>query len=49
MGKSGAGVRPPGHKWTGLAQRKRLNPLDSISPRSGASIGISPIHGASLH
>ncbi|HEX2911289.1 MAG TPA: hypothetical protein VH186_10805 [Chloroflexia bacterium] len=47
--KEMAGVRAPGHKWTGLFQRKRLNPLDSNIERGKAGNAISPIHGASLY
>ncbi|HEX2916121.1 MAG TPA: hypothetical protein VH186_35505 [Chloroflexia bacterium] len=36
------GVRPPGNKSTGLLQRKRLNPLDSILPHVNASKGLQP-------
>ncbi|HEX2912191.1 MAG TPA: hypothetical protein VH186_15385 [Chloroflexia bacterium] len=43
-----AGVRPPGHEWTGLFQRKRLNPLDSNTERGKAGNAISPIYRASL-
>ncbi|HEX2909229.1 MAG TPA: hypothetical protein VH186_00370 [Chloroflexia bacterium] len=42
MAKSEAGLRPPGRERTGLAQRKRLNPLDSISNGASATNRIQP-------
>ncbi|HEX2909408.1 MAG TPA: hypothetical protein VH186_01275 [Chloroflexia bacterium] len=37
-------ARPPGHKWTGLFQRKRLNPLDTIRELQG-QIVAAPFMG----